>query len=105
MIDRRSTLGLLAALGGAGLLAGHGAAEEGEASEDDLSVDDDRPVGTEALLRLIVAEYGELLTDEQIAELEENVASNREEAAELRAFDLANGDDMAVTFRAYRGSY
>jgi Mrp family chromosome partitioning ATPase len=102
-INRRSALGLLAALGSAGLFATPSAADEHE--PDDVSVDDDRPVGTEALLQLIEDEYGDLLTDEDIAQLEEEVASNRESARTLRDFDLANGDDMAMTFRAYRGSY
>lgn len=103
MINRRSALGLFAALGSAGLFTGASAAEEHE--DDDVSVSSDRPVGTEALLQLIVDEYGELLTDEQIGQLEEEVASHRESAQELRAFELANGDDMATTFRAYRGTY
>jgi hypothetical protein len=106
-INRRSTLGLLAALSSAGLFASSGAAQAGQEGDvdDAVSVSADQPVGTETLLQLIVAEYGELLTNEQISQLEDDVASNREAAQELRAFDLANGDDMAVTFRAYRGSY
>lgn len=102
-IDRRSTLGLLAALGSAGLFASASTADEHD--PDDVSVDSDRPVGTEALLQLIEDEYGHLLAEDQIAQLEEEVASNRESAQTLRAFELANGDDMATTFKAYRGSY
>ena len=71
----------------------------------DVSVDADRPVGTEALLQLIEDEYGDLLSSEDLEQLEEEVADNREAANTLRDFDLANGDDMATTFRAYRGSY
>ncbi|WP_229123026.1 hypothetical protein [Halapricum desulfuricans] len=62
-------------------------------------------MGTEALLQLIEDEYGDLLSSEDIEQLEEAVAGNREAANTLRDFDLANGADMATTFRAYRGSY
>ena len=102
-LNRRSTLGLFAALSAAGLSATPSAADEHDS--EDVSVDDDRPVGTEALLQLIEDEYGDMLTDEDIAQLEEEVASIREASLTLRDFDLANGDDMALTFRAYRGSY
>ncbi|QSG10511.1 hypothetical protein HSBGL_0065 [Halapricum desulfuricans] len=108
VIDRRSTLALFGALGSAGLFSSAGSADTGavDASADlDVSVDDDRPAGTEALLQLIADEYGDVLSEEQISQLESDVASNRESASTLRAFDLANGDDMATTFRAYRGSY
>ena len=102
-IDRRSTLGLIAALGSAGMFATPSAADEHDPA--DVSVDADRPVGTEALLQLIEDEYGDLLSSEDLEQLEEEVADNREAANTLRDFDLANGDDMATTFRAYRGSY
>lgn len=107
-IDRRSTLALLGALGSAGIFSSAGSADSAasDTHEDiDVSVDDDRPVGTEALLQLIADEYGDVLTEEQINELEADVANNRESASALRAFDLVNGDDMATTFKAYRGSY
>ena len=102
-LNRRSSFKLLASLGAAGLFASPATADEHEAN--DVSVDSDRPVGTEALLQLIEDEYGDMLTDEDIAQLEGSVASNREQASTLRDFDLANGDDMAVAFRAYRGVY
>lgn len=102
-INRRNTLGLLAALGGAGMFATPSAADEHES--EDVSVGADRPVGTEALLQLIEDEYGDMLSSEDIDQLEEEVSENREAANTLRDFDLANGDDMATTFRAYRGSY
>lgn len=102
-LNRRSALGLFTALGAAGLFGTPSAADEH--SPGDVSVDDGRPVGTEALLQLIEDEYGDMLTEEDIAQLEEEVASNREVSLSLRDFDLANGDDMALTFRAYRGSY
>lgn len=111
-ISRRSTLALSTALAGVGLFSSAKAAEDleendGDTEDDDLdvSVDSDRPAGTEALLQLIADEYGDVLTAEQLSELEDDVASNREAAQTLRAFELANGDDMAMTFRAYRGSY
>jgi len=102
-LSRRSTLGMFAALGGAGLFGTPAAADEHD--PEDVSVDDDRPVGTEALLQLIEDEYGDMLTEEDIEQLEGEVASNREVSMSMRDFDLANGDDMAMTFRAYRGSY
>ena len=102
-LNRRSALGIFAALGVAGLSATPSAADENEF--EDVSVDDDRPVGTEALLQLIVDEYGDMLTDEDIAQLEDSVASHRTTSMTLRDFDLANGDDMAMVFKAYRGSY
>lgn len=111
MINRRSTLALSAILGSAGFLSSAQAAKELEDSDSneeddiDVSVDADRPAGTEALLQLIADEYGDVLTDEQLSRLEDDVASNRESAQTLRAFELANGDDMATTFKAYRGSY
>ncbi|MUV89015.1 hypothetical protein GJ629_03165 [Halapricum sp. CBA1109] len=102
-LSRRSAIGMFAALGGAGLFGTPGAADEHD--PEDVSVEDDRPVGTEALLQLIEDEYGDMLTEEDIEQLEAEVASNREVAMSVRDFDLANGDDMAMTFRAYRGSY
>ena len=102
-LSRRSTIGLFAALGSAGLFGTPAAADEHD--PEDVSVEDDRPVGTEALLQLIEDEYGDMLTDEDIEQLEAEVASNRQVAMSVRDFDLANGDDMAMTFRAYRGSY
>jgi hypothetical protein len=94
---------MFAALGSAGLFGMPSAADEHD--PEDVSVESDRPVGTEALLQLIEDEYGDMLSEEDIAQLEEDVASNRELALTVRDFDLANGDDMALTFRAYRGSY
>lgn len=111
MIGRRSVLQVLTALGGVGAFSSTGVAQEQDEDDqegqdgDQEEAESELPVGTEALLQYLAAKYGDQLTDEQIAELEDDVAGNIETAQTLDTVDLQNGDDMALTFVPYRGSY
>lgn len=114
--NRRSTMKLLAVLGGLGAFSSRAVADEdggdgdedgGDGDEDeenDTSNEPEQPVGTEELLQFLAAVYGDQLTNDQLVELEDDVAANRGHAEALDAVDLDNGDDMATTFAAYRGS-
>lgn len=111
VIGRRSVLQVLTALGGVGAFSCTSIAQEQDEDNqegqggDQEDEESELPVGTEELLQYLAAKYGNQLTDEQIAELEDNVAGNVETAQTLDTVDLQNGDDMALTFVPYRGSY
>jgi len=117
MIGRRSVLQLLTALGAIGATAGGATAESVSASvetrggpsmaspSDLAEQDQDQAVGTEALLSYLEAKYGDALTEEDLSTLEEEVAGNIATAQALDETDLANGDDMALRFEPYRGSW
>lgn len=108
LISRRSALQLLTALAGAGAFSGAAVADDGneeEAETEDGDDDSARPVGTDALLNYLAAKYGEILSEEDIDTLADDVAENVQTAQTLDAVDLANGDDMALVFQAYRGSH
>lgn len=113
LLSRRSAMQLLGALGGVGAFSrgavadeqsDDGSQESGNDGRDEES-NSARPVGTEELLRYLAARYGDLLSEEDIEALEEDVADNLGNAEALDAVELDNGDDLAVTFEAYRGSY
>lgn len=115
-VSRRSAMQLLGALAGAGAFSGAAVAEdeegEGQAKqggdERDEAEDEESPappVGTEQLLNYLAARYGDVLSEEDVEALREDVAGNLRNAQAMDEVDLANGDDMALTFRAYRGSY
>lgn len=106
-IGRRSVLQVLTALGGIGAFSGAASASVDDAGGvDPMQMDeDDGPVGTEELLAYLAAKYGDVLTDEQIAELEGDVAGNVETAGAIDAVDLRNGEDMALSFEPFRGSW
>lgn len=54
-------------------------------------------------LAALVREYpSENLTDEMLAGIRAGLRRNRQQAAQLRAAGLANGDEPAFVFRAYR---
>lgn len=110
LVGRRSLLQLLTALGGVGALSSTVVAQDEQQSEQKTGAndqDDDsvHPVGTEELLQYLAARYGDLLTQEEISELEDEVAGNIENAQRLDTVDLENGDDMALVFEAYRGEW
>ena len=111
MIGRRSVLQVLTALGGVGAFSSTGVAQEQDGDDqegqggDQEGGEPDQPVGTEELLQYLAARYGDQLSDDQIAELEDNVAGNIRTAQTLDTVELQNGDDMALTFVPYRGSY
>lgn len=65
--------------------------------------EDDTPPGTDALVEFIEANYGDRFDDDRRDELRERVGSLREAGEELSDVDLANDDEPATTFRAYRG--
>lgn len=100
---------LLTAVAGAGAFSGAAAADEDEETESDSEEGDeerpDRPVGTRELLDYLGARYGDQLADADLDELADDVAGNVRRAQALDGVELENGDDMALTFRAYRGSY
>ena len=63
----------------------------------------DHPPGTAELVAFVAARYGDRLTEEQLAALEERVADYREKGEALADVDLDNGDGPAGEFRAFRG--
>lgn len=109
LLSRRSAMQLLTAVAGAGAFSGAAAADEDEETESDSEEGDeerpDRPVGTRELLDYLGARYGDQLADADLDELADDVAGNVRRAQALDGVELENGDDMALTFRAYRGSY
>jgi hypothetical protein len=56
----------------------------------------------EALFTLVQSRYGERLTEDQIAELREQVASLVARARPLRAVRLKNSDEPAQPFAPFR---
>jgi hypothetical protein len=112
LFSRRSAMQLLTAVAGAGAFSGAAVADEdeeaaSESDEGDEGADErpDRPVGTRELLDYLGARYGDQLTGADLDELADDVAGNVRRAQALDEVELENGDDMALTFRAYRGSY
>ncbi|SFR66677.1 hypothetical protein SAMN04487947_3337 [Halogeometricum rufum] len=102
---------LLTAVAGAGAFSGAAVADEDEETDSEEGDEDgdeerpDRPVGTRELLDYLGARYGDQLADADLDELADDVAGNVRRAQALDGVELENGDDMALTFRAYRGSY
>jgi hypothetical protein len=99
---------LLTAVAGAGAFSGAAVADEDEetdSEEGDEDGDEERPVGTRELLDYLGARYGDQLADADLDELADDVAGNVRRSQALDGVELENGDDMALTFRAYRGSY
>lgn len=99
---------LLTALGGMGAFSGAASAverddEQGEGGDE--GDDGDLPVGTEPLLQYLAVTYGDLLDEDELARLEDDVADVVRTAERIDEVDLENGDDMALTFEPYRGSY
>lgn len=110
LFSRRSAMQLLTALAGAGAFSGSAVADERDESETEGEENEDaetpdHPVGTEELLDYLAVRYGDILSDEDLEELTDDVAGNREAAQAMDGVDLENGDDMALVFEAYRGSY
>jgi hypothetical protein len=56
----------------------------------------------EALFSLVRSRYGERLTEGQLAELRDHVASQVERARALRAVRLKNSDEPAQLFAPFR---
>lgn len=111
LLSRRSAMQLLTAVAGAGAFSGAAVADEDEETDSEEGDEDgdeerpDRPVGTRELLDYLGARYGDQLADADLDELADDVAGNVRRAQALDGVELENGDDMALTFRAYRGSY
>lgn len=61
------------------------------------------PPGTEALVDYVRARWGERLSEKQLGQIRETVADNLRAAGSIREVPLANADEPAPAFRAYRG--
>jgi hypothetical protein len=57
---------------------------------------------TSILLELVKKRYGDRLSEEQIAEVEKQLAKNLETAESLRSVELENGDEPYNVFKPYR---
>ena len=112
LVSRRSAMQLLTALAGVGAFSGSVVADEdddqqaeGEGEAGTGEAEFGPPVGTEQLLQYLAAKYGDVLSEEEVDALQDDVAGNIRNAQAMDGVDLQNGDDMALVFRAYRGSY
>ena len=98
------TLGLALA-GGAGAVAGEQPAAESKAADAATTPPPEPPPPEpeDFQLAALVREYpSENLTDEMLAGMRAGLRRNRQQAVQLRAAGLANGDEPAFVFRAYR---
>ncbi|WP_224448219.1 hypothetical protein [Haloprofundus salilacus] len=106
---RRTVLGALAAAGFVGS-AESVAAENDSASDGDDAVDadavaqqEDVPVGTDALLAYVEANYGDQLSDDQLDAVRTRLAGILASGEAVGKFELAYTTDPAYTFEPYRG--
>lgn len=63
---------------------------------------DDRPAGTEVLVRYIVSRYGDRFDDERRERVSERIATYRRAGDAVSKIDLSNADEPAFAFEAYR---
>ncbi len=63
----------------------------------------DSKTEAETLFRLVKQQYGDRLTDEQLAEVEANVKRIVETSVELRKVNLGNWNEPFSVFKPYRG--
>ncbi|WP_224270562.1 hypothetical protein [Haloprofundus salinisoli] len=104
---------MLGALAAAGFL---GSAESAAALDDDGDTPDggptdadtaaqqeDVPVGTDALLAYVEANYGDQLSDDQLDAVRTRIAGILASGEAAAEFDLAYTTDPAYTFEPYRG--
>lgn len=119
--DRRSFMAITGTAGGLGAFAsgadasGFGgrfaktdAADEGDSKEESSDEEGggnhaDFPIGTEALLGYIEANYGDRLSEEELQSIEADIAADLEAAAAVNDVPLENGDAPAFGFEVYRG--
>jgi hypothetical protein len=104
---RRLSLGAgLALAGGAGAVAQEQPSQDpgvAGAQEPPQPAEPPPPEPEDFQLAALVREYpSENLTDEMLAGIRAGLRRNRQQAAQLRAAGLANGDEPAFVFRAYR---
>jgi len=102
---RHLTLGTGLALMGA---AGASAAEEKPPATAEAKPQEEQPPAPppepeDYQLAALVRQYpSENLTDEMLAGIRGGLSRNRQQAEQLRAAGLANGDEPAFVFRAFR---
>lgn len=105
-INRRTTLQLLAVVGGAGAFASTGGAEMDAVRRSTEAAPRAKetpvPVGTDALLSFIEATYGDRLDEDELDRIGDDIASDRRSAEALDAVELDYTVSPAVTFHAYR---
>ncbi len=99
-INRRTTLQLLAVMGGVGAFASTGGAETDTTEQ---AKQEPAPNGTDALLSYIEANFGDQLSDDDLDHVRDDIASDLRNAKALDAVELDYTVDPAFTFRAYRG--
>lgn len=103
---RRLSLGAgLALAAGAGAVAGEQPAPESKAADAATTPQPatPSPEPEDFQLAALVREYpSENLTEEMLAGIRAGLRRNRQQAVQLRAAGLANGDEPAFVFRAYR---
>ena len=106
-INRRTTLQLLAVMGGVGAFASTGGAETDTAPQStdatERAKQEPVPDGTDALLSYIEANFGDQLSDDDLDHVRGDIASDLRNAKALDAVELDYTVDPAFTFRAYRG--
>lgn len=116
--DRRSFMAITGVAGGLGAFASGGGAgvsdreerfrknetEDGSEGDNGEDGDDaDLPTGTEALVGYIEANYGDRLSEGDLASIEADVAADLGAAAAVSEVPLENGDAPAFDFEVYRG--
>ncbi|WP_117593699.1 hypothetical protein [Haloprofundus halophilus] len=110
-LRRRTVLGALAAAGFLGSAEAAAAAEndagtgDGDDSADSAAAtqQEDVPVGTDALLAYVEANYGDQLSDDQLDAVRTRLAGILASGGAVGEFDLAYTTDPAYTFEPYRG--
>ncbi|WP_224333298.1 hypothetical protein [Haloprofundus halobius] len=111
-LRRRTVLGALAAAGFVGSAESVAAAKDDDADggdacdaddADNAAQEGDVPVGTDALLAYIEANYGDQLSDDQLDAVRERIAGILASGEAVGEFDLAYTTDPAYTFEPYRG--
>ena len=105
-INRRTTLQLLAVMGGVGAFASTGGAETDTApqSADATEQAEQEPAPDEPTRPpYIEANFGDQLSDDDLNHVPGDIASDLRNAKALDAVELDYTVDPAFTFRAYRG--
>ncbi|WP_266081372.1 hypothetical protein [Haladaptatus caseinilyticus] len=105
-IDRRTALQLFAAVGGLSTVSSVAGTEDSSGSEStntNLETKQNAaPVGTDALLSYIRASYGTQLSESELGQVRDDIASDLRAANSLDAVELDYTDGPALTFQAYR---
>lgn len=109
-LRRRTVLSALAAAGFLGSTESAAAENDDDAIDGDDSADADAaaqqadvPVGTDALLAYVEANYGEQLNDDQLDDIRTRIAGILASGEAVGEFELAYTTDPAYAFEPYRG--